>query len=211
MQEACKKFHLHNAFEATLPKGFHPHPVEVVEIEESPKSPAEVPMAEAATKDALETTPKATASKDDLSPESTEKVPDIRARRSVPFPKLWWDADGKIRVGRKLRFAPHLVKTTPQLKAGQELPGNGYYVGGGRYFSQAKMLWEPFGDESDSASGNGAAEIADVDMQEALKQALKDTDVPMEEAMEEERVLEDGYATMPMDTQAASLMFSKNL
>lgn len=50
-----------------------------------------------------------------------------------------------------------------------------------------------------------------MDMQEALKQALKDTDVPMEEAMEEERVLEDGYATMPMDTQAASLMFSKNL
>lgn len=206
-----------NSLEATLPKGFHPHPTEVVEIEESPKSPVPVAEAapedaEAAPEDAFERTPEVKDTKDGLSPESTEKIRHIRARRSLRFPKLWWDADGKIRVGKKLRFEPHLVKTTPQIELGEEWPqtwpedGPQAFHIGGRYFSKAKMLWEPLEDEDGS-------EMADSDMQAALMQQCLEEKAPSEPEvpMEEEPVLADGYETLPMEIEAATLMFPKNL
>ncbi len=166
-----------------------------MEIEDSPKSPKDSSTRELAT-DVFETTPEPKQSKEDLCPESTEKVKNARARRSLRFPKLWWDADGKICVGRKLRFAANLVKTTPQLD--EDGWPEACFIGG-RYLCKA-IRAEEDDDVIDSP------EMADEEMLEAFpKYGLEPAE--FQDATMEERLAEDGYETLPMESQEATLMF----
>lgn len=221
LQEACKQFHLANAMDAAGPKGFIPEKVDVVEIEDSPRKFTDrVCLPEGG--DGLLQTPEPKEVDSKESPQSTEKAFDASAaRRSLRFPKLWWDAHGNVRIGKKLSFAPKFVKMTPSERGGESLewPPMPFYIGG-RYFSRDIRVDsedeamddgcdepmgygsdEEMGDGSEKAKGDGYAGNTagmDVDAEGAHSESGA---APAEPEEQTQPVLADGYETLEVQEE----------
>lgn len=194
-------------------KGFAPaaEKVDVVEIEDSPrKSPEKVfPPHDG---DGLVQTPEPKEVDSKESPQSTEKARDAFARRSLRFPKLWWDAHGNVRIGKKLSYAPKFVKMLPSTRNIDNnfgWPQEPFYIGG-RYFSRAIRYESEDEAMSDDGYGGNDTNVMEGAMLEAMEvdadegaDSENGTPKAAPTAPEEQTqlVLADGYETLEVEEE----------
>ena len=179
--------------DAAKPKVFVPNAesVDVVEIEDSPRQEFEM-LSPSSPGNGLPKTPEPKEVDPTKSPESTEKARDASARRALRFPKLWWDDQGNVRIGKKLRYAPKFVKMIPSETDDQsiEWPQEPVTIGG-RYFCRAIRV-----DSGDEAMEEPKPVEMEVD--------------PNNEDEKFQPVKADGYETLDVEEEMEEGKWRKN-